>query len=163
MSLACDAGNFAPMRSRDHCCAPARQMRLDDFSHPGRARLVVEVTQNRARIEDLRYHLSLFCCRRRDRFSSSEREALPEKRPRVRSTSSSETGSRTMRDPSWVTAMRVPGLMPSDSRISEGITNWPFVLTEVICRSMLTSYHVVRPITQANCQKHRGPAGAAVR
>jgi hypothetical protein len=29
-------------------------------------------------------------------------------------------------------------LMPSDARISEGITNCPFVLTEVICRIMLT-------------------------
>jgi hypothetical protein len=38
----------------------------------------------------------------------------------------------------------VPGLIPRDSRISEGITNCPFVLTEVICLIMLTLYQKVR-------------------
>jgi len=32
--------------------------------------------------------------------------------------------------------MRVPGSMPSDARISEGMTNCPLVLTDVIRRSM---------------------------
>jgi hypothetical protein len=32
-------------------------------------------------------------------------------------------------------------LIPKDARIPEGITNCPFVLTEVICRIMLTLLH----------------------
>jgi len=63
-------------------------------------------------------------------------EGLPENMPRVRSTSSSDTRSKTILLPSWLTAMRVPGSIPSDSRISDGITNCPFVLTVVIRRSM---------------------------
>ena len=65
--------------------------------------------------------LALF--RRRSRLSASEREGLPEKSPRVLSTSFSDTGSSTIRDPSCVTAIRVPGPMPNAARISEGITN----------------------------------------
>src|ERR1700733_2813157 len=137
MRLARDPGNLTPMQRRNHRRTSPSQMRLDDFRNPLRARLVIEIAQNRARIEDVRYHLSL---RRRSRLSSSEREGFPEKSPRVLSTSSSETGSRTMRDPSCVTAMRVPGFMPRAARISEGITNCPLVLTEVICRIMLTLY-----------------------
>jgi hypothetical protein len=49
-----------------------------------------------------RYQRSRF--RRRSRFSASEREGLPEKSPRVLSTYSSDTGSKTIRDPSCVTA-----------------------------------------------------------
>ena len=56
--------------------------------------------------------------------------------PRVLSTSSSVTGSSVIFAPSCVTAIRVPGLMPRAVRISEGMTNCPFVLTDVICRSM---------------------------
>src|SRR5579863_5507386 len=146
MSLACNPSNLAPVRRGNDRRAPSRQMGLDDLRHPHRARLVVEVAQDRARIEDVGHHRSLcLSFRRRSRFNSSESEGLPEKSPRVLSTSSSETGSRTIRDPSCVTAMRVPGLIPSDSRISEGITNCPFVLTEVICLIMLTLYHRVRP------------------
>src|SRR5450755_651236 len=115
-------------------------MRLDDLRHARRAGFTVQVAQNRARIEDVPYHFSLLC-RRRSRLSSAEREGLPRKIPRVLSTKSSDTGSRTIRDPSCVTAMRVPGLIPREVLISAGMTNCPFVLTEVICRSMLTFYH----------------------
>src|ERR1035438_7724609 len=117
-------------------------MRLDDLRHARRAGFIVQVPQNRARIEDVPYHLSLFLlCRRRWRLSSAEREGLPRKIPRVLSTKSSDTGSRTIRDPSCVTAMRVPGLIPREVLISAGMTNCPLVLTEVICRTMLTFYH----------------------
>src|SRR5580698_27923 len=136
MRLADNPGHLAPMRRRHHCRAPSREMRLDDFRDPRRACLVIEVAQDCARIEDIRHHLFFSC--RRWRFSSWEREGLPEKRPRVLSTSSSATVSRTMLEPACVTEMRVPGLIPSNSRISEGMTNWPFVLTDVICRIVLT-------------------------
>lgn len=45
--------------------------------------------------------------------------------------------------------MRVPGLMPSAERISDGITNCPLVLTVVICRFMLTLYRNVRLLGQS--------------
>src|ERR1700693_1364563 len=124
-------------------------MRLDNLRHPRRARLIVEVTQYRAGIENVSHHgkftvnvvipnrasspvrnLLLFSdryqrsfLRRRSRLSASEREGLPEKSPRVLSTNSSDTGSRTIRDPSCVTAIRVPGPMPREALISEGMTN----------------------------------------
>jgi hypothetical protein len=44
-------------------------MRLDDLRHALRAGFIVQVPQNRARIEDVGYHLSF---RRRWRFSSAE-------------------------------------------------------------------------------------------
>src|SRR5277367_4500066 len=113
-------------------------MGLDDLCHARRTRFIVQVPQDRARIEDVPYHFSF---RRRWRLSSAEREGLPRKIPRVLSTNSSDTGSRTIRDPSCVTAMRVPGLIPRDVLISAGMTNCPLVLTEVICRVMLTIYH----------------------
>src|SRR6202162_1922933 len=140
MRLESDSGNLAPMERRNHRRAPPGKVRLDDFRNPLGARLVIEVAQDCARIQDVRHHLSF---RRRSRFSASEREGIPEKSPRVLSTSSSDTGSRMMRVPSCVTAMRVPGLMPSDSRISEGMTKCPLVLTDVICRIILTLYHEV--------------------
>src|SRR5579864_7146166 len=136
------------MERRNHYPASSGQVRFDDFRDPLCTGLVIEIPQDRARVENVGHHLSF---RRRSRFSASEREGFPEKSLRVLSTSSSETGSRTMRDPSCVTAMRVPGSIPSDCRISEGMTNWPFVLTEVICRIMLTLYHQVRPSAVPGC------------
>src|ERR1700686_2911344 len=120
-------------------------MRLDDFRHARRAGCIVQISQNGARIEDVPYHLSSYpyhlSLRRRWRLSSAEREGLPRNIPRVLSTKASDTGSRTIRGPSCVTAMRVPGLIPKDVLISAGITNCPLVLTVVICRPILTSYH----------------------
>jgi hypothetical protein len=112
-------------------------MGLDDFRDSRRAGFIIQVAEDCAGIQNIGYHLSFRC---RSRLSSSDKEGLPEKSPRVLSTSSSDTGSNTIRDPSCVTAMRVPGLMPKDARISAGITNCPLVLTEVICRITLTLY-----------------------
>ena len=58
-----------------------------------------------------------------------------------------------MRDPSCVTAMRVPGLIPSDCRISDGMTNCPFVLTNVICRTI--AYIVAWSKTQERLEWER--------
>jgi hypothetical protein len=113
-------------------------MSLDDLGDAISARLIIQIAQDGARIEDVRYQVSF---RRRWRLSSPEREGLPAKSPRVLSTSLSDTGSRTIFDPSWVTAMRVPGAMRKEVLISEGITSWPFVLTVVIRRSMTYIIH----------------------
>lgn len=78
-----------------------------------------------------------------------EREGLPENIPRVFSTSASETGSRTIREPSWLMAMRVPGSIPREALISAGMTNCPFVLTVVIREDM--SYIVHQSKTKDGC------------
>jgi len=83
------------MQRRNNGLAPSCQMRLDDLRHARRARFIVQVPQYRARIEDVPYHLSF---RRRWRLSSAEKGGLAENIPRVLSTKSSVTGSRTMRD-----------------------------------------------------------------
>src|ERR1700686_3622452 len=117
-------------------------MSLDVFAHarapPSSSRYRKMALESRAYLIIYLYPLSL---RRRWRLSSAEREGLPRNIPRVLSTKASDTGSRTIRDPSCVTAMRVPGLIPKDVLISAGITNCPLVLTVVICRSILTLYH----------------------
>jgi DNA-binding transcriptional ArsR family regulator len=56
--------------------------------------------------------------------------------PWVRSTSSSETGSRTILEFSRLTEIRVPGSIRREARISAGMTNCPLLLTVVIRRDM---------------------------
>src|SRR5271165_3004794 len=103
-------------------------MPLDNFGDSFGASFTVQIAQDRTGIQNVCHHLSF----PRRFFNAVVSGGPPAKRPRVSSTSLSETGSRIMRGPWRVTAMRVPGPMPRDSRISAGMTNWPFVLTVVI-------------------------------
>src|SRR5580704_2445397 len=130
MHLAGDPRYFTPMYCADYNSVPVHQVPLDDLRHPLRSGFAIEIAQDSAGIQDVGHHLSFSLLRWC--FNRAEREGPPAKSPRVSSTSFSETGSRMMRDPCRVTAMRLPGAIPSDSRISAGMTSCPFVLTVVI-------------------------------